>query len=93
MDENDNLVNKRTVTAKETADETRAATLLYLLIGDKLSHADEDVPDLGGPDMEVVVEIEELEGRRYFLVGELRRPVRTADNVDAPCKRVDTALH
>lgn len=47
----------------------------YLLIRDEFSHTDEDVPNLGCPDVEIMVEVQKLESGRDLLVRELGRSV------------------
>lgn len=46
----------------------------YLFVCDELPHADEYMPDLGGPDVQVAIEVQKLEGGRYFVVGKFCRP-------------------
>lgn len=46
----------------------------HLFVCDELPHADEYMPDLGGPDVQVAVKVQKLEGGRYFVVGKFCRP-------------------
>lgn len=48
----------------------------HLFVRNQFSHADEYVPNLGSPDVHIVVQIQELEGSGNFGVAELGRPVR-----------------
>ena len=43
----------------------------YLVVRDELSHADEDMPNLGRPNVQVVIKVQKLERGRYLLVGKL----------------------
>ena len=43
----------------------------YLFVRDELPHADEDMPNLGRPNVQVVVKIQKFESGRYLVVGKL----------------------